>query len=105
MAQLGLTTEEMLSTFNRMYLDVWSRYKQQIDWRQGDISRRLEAGEKVDLGDWLVEVMEVMATASRDSAILTMAENNERIAAQLNQAGIDWNNIVPGQDSVRVEDE
>ena len=86
--QIGLSPEEMLTVYNRMFLDVWSRYKERIDWQQADISARLQQGQEVNLGEWLTEVLEVAITASRDSAVLTMAENNERIAAALEQAGL-----------------
>ena len=87
MIQIGLSPEEMLAVYNRMFLDVWSRYKERIDWQKANISEQLIQGQEVDLSDWLTEVLEVMATASRDSAILTMAENNERIEAYLARAG------------------
>jgi hypothetical protein len=88
--QIGLSPEEMLTVYNRMFLDVWSRYKERIDWQQANISARLQQGQEVDLSEWLTNVLEVAVTASRDSAVLAMAENNERIAAALAQAGISW---------------
>ncbi|MDO5297210.1 MAG: hypothetical protein Q4F00_11410 [bacterium] len=88
--QIGLSPEEMLTVYNRMFLDVWSRYKERIDWQEANISARLQQGQTVDLSAWLTNVLEVAITASRDSAVLTMAENNERIAASLEQAGIAW---------------
>lgn len=86
--QIGLSPEEMLSVYNRMFLDVWSRYKERIDWKKADISERLRQGQDADISDLLTDVLEVAITASRDSAVLTMAENNERIAAALMQAGV-----------------
>ena len=88
--QIGRSPEEMLTVYNRMFLDVWSRYKERIDWQEANISARLQQGQTVDLSAWLTNVLEVAITASRDSAVLTMAENNERIAASLEQAGIAW---------------
>lgn len=75
---LGLTPEEMISMFNRMYLDVWEKTKEKINWDETD-----EKTHKL-----LMDVLEIVVTATRDGVILTMYENNERIYENLRQAGI-----------------
>ncbi|MGV8123997.1 MAG: hypothetical protein AB9903_10385 [Vulcanimicrobiota bacterium] len=64
---IGLTPEEMISMFNRMYLDVWEKTREKINWEE-PITQKC-----------LMEVLEVVITAARDGAILTMYENNEKI--------------------------
>ena len=86
--RIGLTPEEMISIFNRMYLDVWDRTRERINWEVGRISEQMAEGKEVDLGQWIVEVLEVVVTAARDGVILTLYENNERICEDLRQAGI-----------------
>lgn len=86
--KIGLSPEEMITVFNRMYLDVWERTKERVNWECGKISEQLSKGKNVDIGQWIVEVLEVVVTASRDSAILTMYENNERIYEELKLAGV-----------------
>jgi len=72
---LGLTPEEMISIFNRMYLDVWEKTRERINWEEQDISKLL------------LDVLEVVITAARDGAILTMYENNEKIYEDLTLCG------------------
>ena len=64
---IGLTPEEMMTIFNRMYLEVWNYSKEKINWEEEDITRLL------------LEVFEVVITAVRDGVMLTMFENNEKI--------------------------
>ena len=64
---VGLTPEEMMTIFNRMYLEVWNYSKEKINWEEEDITRLL------------LEVFEVVITAVRDGVMLTMFENNEKI--------------------------
>lgn len=73
---LGLAPEEMISIFNRMYLDVWEKTRDRINWQEEDFPKLL------------LQVLEVVVTAARDGAILTMYENNERTYEQLKSAGI-----------------
>jgi hypothetical protein len=77
---LGLTPEEMISMFNRMYLDVWEKTREKINWEE-PITQKC-----------LMEVLEVVITAARDGAILTMYENNEKVYRDLKdilkQAGV-----------------
>jgi len=73
---LGLTPEEMISIFNRMYLDVWEKTRDRINWKETDIPKLL------------LEVLEVVITAARDGAILTIYENNEKLYYALKQAGV-----------------
>ncbi len=86
--RIGLSPEEMITVFNRMYLDVWERTKERVNWECGRISEQMSQGKNVDIGQWLVEVLEVVVTAARDGAILTMYENNERIYEDLEKAGV-----------------
>lgn len=86
--RIGLTPEEMISIFNRMYLDVWNRTRERIDWECGRISEQLNEGKEVDIGKWMVEVLEVVITAARDGTILTLYENNEKLYEDLRRAGI-----------------
>jgi hypothetical protein len=86
--RIGLTPEEMISIFNRMYLDVWDRTRERVNWECGRISEQISAGKEVDIGNWIVEVLEVVVTAARDGVILTLYENNEKIVEDLRQAGI-----------------
>ena len=86
--RIGLTPEEMISIFNRMYLDVWNRTRERINWECGKISEQLSEGKNVDLGKWMVEVLEVVVTAARDGTILTLYENNEKICEDLRRAGV-----------------
>lgn len=72
---LGLTPEEMISIFNRMYLDVWEKTKDRINWQETDLSKLL------------LDVLEVVITAARDGTILTLYENNEKIYHDLKVAG------------------
>ncbi|MCL5773637.1 MAG: hypothetical protein M1536_04585 [Firmicutes bacterium] len=73
---LGLTPEEMISIFNRMYLDVWEKTRDRINWKEEDIPKLL------------LEVLEVVITSARDGAILTMYENNEKIYMDLKASGV-----------------
>lgn len=75
-AKIGLNPEEMISTFNRMYLDIWERNRDKINWEQKDTPRMV------------LDILEVVIAAARDGAIFTMYENNERIYSQLKEAGI-----------------
>jgi hypothetical protein len=70
---LGLTPEEMISMFNRMYLDVWEKTREKINWEE-PITQKC-----------LMEVLEVVITAARDGAILTMYENNEKVYRDLKE--------------------
>ncbi|MDQ7822960.1 MAG: hypothetical protein RDV48_09225 [Candidatus Eremiobacteraeota bacterium] len=75
---IGLTPEEMIYMFNRMYLDVWEKSKEKINWDEdGRVSQKT-----------LMEVLEVVITAARDGAIITMYENNEKIHHDLQQMGL-----------------
>ncbi|MBI2266793.1 MAG: hypothetical protein HYU64_16795 [Armatimonadetes bacterium] len=74
--RLGLTPEEMITMFNRMYLDVWEKTRDKINWRETDVPKLL------------LEVLEVVVTAVRDGAMLAMFENNERIYSELKEAGV-----------------
>jgi hypothetical protein len=85
---IGLTPEEMISIFNRMYLDVWEKTRDKVDWEIANISKQMREGKDVDISKFLLELMEVVITAARDGAILTMYENNEKIYYDLKNAGV-----------------
>ncbi len=99
-AKIGLSPEEMITVFNRMYLDSWERTKDRINWESANISEQLAQGKQVDISSWIVEVLEVVVTAARDGAVLTMIENNERIKSDLIQAGC----IIPKTPDEGTED-
>jgi hypothetical protein len=76
---IGLTPEEMITVFNRMYLDVWEKTKDNIHWDLAKISRQLEDGKTVDISRLLLEIFEVVITATRDGFVSAIYENNEKI--------------------------
>lgn len=84
--RLGLTPEEMISVFNRMYLDVWEKTKGNINWHLANISNQIKDGKEVDISRLLLEVLEVVITATRDGFVLAMYENNEKIFNDLTMA-------------------
>ncbi len=63
--RLGLTPEEMITIFNRMYLDVWEKTKGNINWELAKISDQVKQGKDVDMSRLLMEVLEVVITATR----------------------------------------
>lgn len=73
---VGLTPEEMLNIFNKMYLEVWNSMKDKIKWDEENIEHLL------------LQVFEVVITAFRDGVMLTLFENNEKLYQNLLQAGI-----------------
>lgn len=83
---LGLTPEEMITVFNRMYLDVWEKTKGNINWELAAISKQIKEGKEVDISRLLLEVLEVVITATRDGFVVAMYENNERIFNDLRMA-------------------
>lgn len=89
--RLGLTPEEMITVFNRMYLDVWEKTKGNINWELAKISEQIKQDKEVDISRLLLEVLEVVITATRDGFVVAMYENNEKIfsdlAAYMQQAG------------------
>lgn len=83
---LGLTPEEMITLFNRMYLEVWEKTKGNINWELAKISQQAKEGKEVDISRLLLEVLEVVITATRDGMVVAMYENNEKIFADLSTA-------------------
>lgn len=84
---LGLTPDEMISVFNRMYLEVWEKTKDNINWDLAKISKQMEdEGKEVDISRLLLEVLEVVITATRDGFVVAMYENNERIYNEMRMA-------------------
>lgn len=83
---LGLTPEEMITVFNRMYLDVWEKTKGNINWELANVSKQIQEGKNVDISRLLLEVLEVVITATRDGFVVAMYENNERIFNDLRMA-------------------
>lgn len=88
-SRIGLAPEELIAIFNSMYLDVWERMQDQVEWQSGRVTEELAAGREVDLKPLLLELMEVVITAARDATVLTVYENNEKIVEDLKQAGIE----------------
>jgi len=87
---LGLTPEEMISVFNDMYLDVWNKTREKVHWEAANISKQLAEGHDVDISELLLRLLEVVITAARDGAILTMYYNNEKVYEDLRSAGIEF---------------
>ena len=83
---LGLTPEEMISVFNRMYLDVWEKTRNNINWELAKITKQINEGKEVDISRLLLEVFEVVITATRDGFVVAMYENNEKIFNDLRMA-------------------
>ena len=83
---LGLTPEEMITLFNRMYLEVWEKSKGNINWELANISKQIKEGKEVDVSRLLLEVLEVVITATRDGFVVAMYENNEKLFNDLTQA-------------------
>lgn len=73
---LGLSPEEMITIFNRMYMDVWEKTRSKIDWKKKEPS------------ELVLEILEVVVTAMRDGAMLALYENNERVYQDLLEAGV-----------------
>lgn len=85
--RLGMTPEELIETFNQMYLQSWGEVAEKLRWDLAQISRK-GGGDDVDLGPFLLELMEAVVNACRDSTVLTIYENNERIAQELEASGV-----------------
>jgi hypothetical protein len=84
--RLGLSPEELIETFNQMYLQSWGEVSEKLQWDLATLSRG--GGDEVDLGPFLLELMEAVVNACRDSTVLTIYENNERLAQDLEACGI-----------------
>lgn len=84
--RLGLTPEEMITIFNRMYLDVWEKTKGNINWELAKVSEQIKQGKDVDVSRLLLEVLEVVITATRDGFVVAMYENNEKLFNDLTRA-------------------
>lgn len=82
---IGLTPEEMISIFNRMYLEVWEKTKGNINWGLANISEQMKKGQEVDVSSLMLQALEVVITATRDGFIVAMYENNEKIFNDLRQ--------------------
>lgn len=85
--RLGLSPEELIETFNQMYLQSWGEVSEKLQWDLATISRKA-ASDDVDLGPFLLELMEAVVNACRDSTVLTIYENNERLAQELEACGV-----------------
>lgn len=86
--RLGMSAEELISAFNEMYLQSWGEVSEKLQWDLATINRRGREGGEVDLGPFLLELMEAVVNACRDSTVLTIYENNERLAQELESCGI-----------------
>ena len=47
--RVGLEPSEMLNTFDSMFIDVWEKRKDSLDWQIANISQQMAEGKKVDL--------------------------------------------------------
>lgn len=86
--RLGLTPEELIETFNQMYLQSWSEVSEKLRWDLAKLPAQSDQGES-DLAPFLLELMEAVVNAARDSTVLTIYENNERLAQELESCGIE----------------
>ena len=80
--RLGLSTEELIETFNQMYLQSWGEVSEKLRWDLAKV-QKAQNTEAVDLAPFFLELMEAVVNACRDSTVLTIYENNERIAQDL----------------------
>lgn len=71
-----------------MYLQSWGEVSEKLQWDLATLSRRGSSGEEADLGPFLLELMEAVVNACRDSTVLTIYENNERLAQELEACGV-----------------
>jgi len=71
-----------------MYLQSWGEVSEKLQWDLATLSRRGNTGEEADLGPFLLELMEAVVNACRDSTVLTIYENNERLAQELEACGV-----------------
>lgn len=79
-----MTPQEMVETFNEMYLRSWGEVSEKLRWDLAKVS------QDSDLGPFLLELMEAVVNAARDSTVMTIHENNERVAADLNAYGYEF---------------
>lgn len=79
--RLGMTPQELVETFNEMYLRSWGEVSEKISWERARVSA------EGDLAPFLMEVMEAVVNAARDSTVMTIYENNERVAQDLKSYG------------------
>ena len=70
-SRLGLSPEEMITTFNKMYMDIWEKNKEHVPW------------DEKELASLLIPLLELVVTAVRDATMLAMYENNEKIFEEL----------------------
>ncbi len=83
--RLGMSPEELVETFNQMYLQSWGEVSEKLHWELAKVEG--EGGS--DLGPFLLELMEAIVNAARDSTVMTIFENNERIAQDLKASGVE----------------
>ncbi len=86
--RLGLTPEELIETFNQMYLQSWNEVSDKLRWDLAKLHSQ-PGQEESDLAPFLLELMEAVVNAARDSTVLTIYENNERLAQELESCGIE----------------
>lgn len=86
--RLGLSPKELVETFNQMYLQSWGEVSEKLRWDLAQLSGE-QKDVDVDLGPFLLELMEAVVNAARDSTVLTIYENNERIAQELEACGVE----------------
>jgi hypothetical protein len=78
-----MSPQELVETFNEMYLRSWGEVSEKLRW---DLAR--QQSPDGDLGPFLLELMEAVVNAARDSTVLTIYENNERLAQELESCGV-----------------
>lgn len=77
-----MSPQELVETFNHMFLQSWGEVSEKLRW---DLSERKN---EEDLAPFLLELVEAVANAARDSTVLTIYENNERLAQELEECGV-----------------
>lgn len=86
--RLGLSAQEMIAIFNRMYLETWAATRERVEWEAANITKQMQEGKEVDISGLLVQLIEVVIEAARDGMVLTLCENNEEMFEQLRQSGM-----------------
>lgn len=83
--RLGMTPQELVETFNETFLQSWGEVSEKLSL---ELTRQ-QGEPEADLAPLLLELVEAIANAARDSTVLTIYENNERLAQELQACGVE----------------
>ena len=86
--EIGLDPHEMIEIYNRAYAEVWEDSREKVDWDTADLRIAVNEGKEVDVSKFVLQLLEAVMTSARDAVILTLWENNRRIAQELQKQGI-----------------